>query len=119
LEKPVSASFNLWDQKMHLLEMEPLSCRRHEAAATHMDTSSSDEDYDGSSSESEDDEASEARISDFSSHVETGDKMKKRSTGLEIMLEGYDSENELLSKPVAKICPTLGLAERKMAELII
>ena len=43
------------------------------------------------------------------------DKKKKN----EVMLSGYDSEGDELTKPTAMICPTLGLADRKLMELIV
>lgn len=42
------------------------------------------------------------------------DKKKK-----EVMLSGYDSEGDELIKPTAMICPSLGLADRKLMELIV
>lgn len=43
------------------------------------------------------------------------DKKKKG----EVMLTGYDSEGDELTKPTGLICPTLGLADRKLMELIV
>ena len=39
--------------------------------------------------------------------------------GNSIMLDGYDSEGEMLAKPVEKICPTIGLSERKFKQLVL
>lgn len=131
LEKPMCASLDLADQKMHLLGDVSLSCRRHEPAEPDMMSSSDEEDAAGF-------------IDDFKEGMRKNyDKAKKKAkelykegkkriekkmrkeklheplTSMEIMLEGYDSENELLTKPVERICPTLGLADRKMQELTI
>ena len=125
------ASLDLADQKMHLLGDVSLSCRRHEPAEPDM-MSSSDEDEDAAGMIDDMKKGMSDRYNKmkrkakeaYDEAKEAVEKMTKKKlheplTSMEVMLEGYDSENELLTKPVERICPTLGLADRKMQELSI
>ena len=128
LEKPMCASLDLADQKMYLLGDVSLSCRRHEPAEPDM-MSSSDEEVEDAAGIIDDmkknykkmkGKAKEAYKKAKKAIKEmTKEKLHEPLTSMEVMLEGYDSENELLTKPVERICPTLGLADRKMQELSI
>ena len=109
-EKPESASFDLASKKMHLFGDEDFTMhcsRRVEQPPA------------GKLGDAIKDMRKKLGKKARKIACEVAKTVESEMSNNSIMLDGYDSEGEMLTKPVEKICPTMGLSERKFTQLIL